>query len=68
MDHLQKTLLTIVGVLTITSIILVVTCFIYIWAKCAAPHMICCCSCDVLGLRDDVWLLCLIRATCFVYI
>jgi H+-transporting ATPase len=33
MDHLQKTLLTIVFVLTILSIILCLTCFIYIWVR-----------------------------------
>jgi hypothetical protein len=35
LDHLQKTLLTIVAVLTILSIVLCLTCFIYIWVRCA---------------------------------
>lgn len=41
LDHLQKTLLTIVFVLTILSIALCLTCFIYIWVKCGSvlcPH------------------------------
>jgi H+-transporting ATPase len=35
MDHLQKTLLKIVFVLTIVSIVLCLICFIYLLVKCA---------------------------------
>jgi magnesium-transporting ATPase (P-type) len=42
LDHLQRTLLLIVGILTVISIILCATCFIYIYARFARDPSCCC--------------------------